>query len=105
MSQLRYLVNLTAARDEQTSSSLPFIGLEDIESHTGRLVKHTVPSLDQGLNSASESKSGTRFLDREMEVLTEVEGTVHHVIQFITERRASVIQSGVIGQFISREVV
>lgn len=61
MNQLKYLVHLMTARNEQMSCSLPFIGLESIESYTGRLVEEFDESLACGLVPVSESKSGTRF--------------------------------------------
>ena len=60
--QLKYLVSLIVSRDEQSVDSLPYIGLESIESYTGRLTCGSAEALKYGLGSLSESKSGTRFL-------------------------------------------
>ena len=58
MSQLKYLASLITTR-EDSSSSLPYIGLDDIESRTGQLVGDAV-RFTYG-DGAIEPRSGTIF--------------------------------------------
>ena len=60
--QLRYLVYLIVTKDEQSSDTLPYIGLENIEPHTGKLAEHTISSLSSIASTAREPRLGTRFL-------------------------------------------
>ena len=60
--QLKYLVRPIAARIEESGPAVPYIGLEDIESHTGNLFDRSANAQRYSSSSVSEPRYGTRFL-------------------------------------------
>ena len=59
--QLKYVVALITTQLQQESKTVPYIGLEHIESHTGRLTKNPADIMCHSLAGVDEVRIGTTF--------------------------------------------